>query len=175
MPITGPMCLLIALWVVLAGCSAAPPKPAKHADDSGMQDEATSAPASMLVTHQEGEEGSGADDHGEDGREGSAPKPARADDVDYNVTYQDCRALARVYGGAWLSEELQKLNAAKLKKAQFEKAEARIRKDADETREQWLSQCEGIVDTPYPFSRLKCALKARSVKRFDDCWDGKAE
>lgn len=94
---------------------------------------------------------------------------------DYDLTVSDCRALADVYRGAWLGEEMEKLNAKKLKEKQFQQAEAQVKKSAEEAAENWYGACEGIAGSPFIHSRLKCATKSKTVQRFNDCWDGKIQ
>ena len=70
---------------------------------------------------------------------------------------------------------MDKLNAKKLKPKAFEQAKADVEKAAQDAGENWRSACDFIVGSPFLFSRLKCATKAKTVQRFNDCWDGKVE
>jgi hypothetical protein len=170
-----------ALALVVLGCSGAQNKEKESSDwdpaDSSGGDEVASSSGGdgSGDSGDSGSGDSGAIDGG-DGDETPAPKPKPPPGADdYDLTYSDCRALAATYRGAWLSEELTKLNAKKLNEKAFEKAKAQVEKSAEEAGENWRSACDSIVGSPFLYSRLKCAMKAKAVQRFDDCWDGKVE
>jgi hypothetical protein len=89
------------------------------------------------------------------------------------MTPSDCSALASAYGKAWENDELAKLEKRQLKPKQAEAARAQVEKSAQEARDDWQSECDKTVGSPYLRSRLACAMKAKTVTRFNDCLDGK--
>jgi hypothetical protein len=106
---------------------------------------------------------------------GGKPRKADAPEEDYEVTHTDCLALADVYRAAWLRDERIKLDKQKFDAKLRARAEKNLEAAADKGSDNWLSQCRGVVDSPYPRSRLDCAVKARTVTRFNDCWEGRVK
>jgi hypothetical protein len=100
-------------------------------------------------------------------------EPAPVGGDDYEMTPEDCRALATIYGKVWKADEVTKLEARKLKEKPHQEALAAIEQDAAETKGNWQSECDKTVGSPYLRSRLDCAMKAKTVQHFDDCLDGK--
>jgi hypothetical protein len=94
---------------------------------------------------------------------------------DYEISYQDCRALGSAYGRAWLGDERTKLDAKKLKQAQYDKVYEQLRDDSKGMAQQYQGECDKTVPSAYLRSRLKCALKAKRMQRFNDCMDGKSD
>jgi hypothetical protein len=94
---------------------------------------------------------------------------------DYEVQYGDCEALAAQYRRAWEADEYKKLEGQKFNDKQRAQAEANVKRESQEAQDNWLSACKGLVGSPYPRERLDCAMKQKSVKLFDDCWDGKMD
>ncbi len=105
----------------------------------------------------------------------SKPKRPAAVPDDYEMSYRDCKVVAETYGNAWLKDELEKLQNKKMGDKLRQRAENNTRKAAQEVEANWLSECNKIVGSPFIRKRLVCASKARTVKRFDDCWYGKTE
>ncbi len=105
----------------------------------------------------------------------SKPKRPAAVPDDYDMSYNDCKVVAETYGHAWLNDELKKLEGKKLGEKLRKRAEGNTRKAGQEVQDNWLSECHKIVGSPFIRKRLVCASKARTVKRFDDCWYGKTE
>ncbi len=106
--------------------------------------------------------------------DGDEPSPKKVDprDDNYEINHRDCAALARAYGRSWLGDELDKLNAKKLKTAQHEKFQSGLEDDSKEMADQYQGECDKTVGTAYLRSRLACAVKAKKMKRFNDCMDG---
>ncbi len=155
----------LSLAAMLAiGCSTAKPKQANDVDDSPVIADPVDAPEPDPVDDPPPES------------EPAAPKtqPVVGAD-DYEMSHSDCAALAQAYGGAWLHDEMEKLNAKKLKQAQFDQAAAQLRKDSDGMAAQYQDECGKTVGTAYLRSRLQCAMKAKTMQRFNDCMDGKVE
>ena len=116
------------------------------------------------------------DDESGDDDDEPAPKPKpKPKDEDYEINHRDCDALAGAYGRAWERDEMKKLNEKKLKKAAFDKQAAQLKEHAEGMKDNWRNECYGTVGTAYLRSRLKCAMKAKSMQRFNDCMDGLAE
>jgi hypothetical protein len=116
------------------------------------------------------------DDESGDDDDDAAPKgkPVTQED-DYEINERDCDALARAYGGAWKRDEFKKLNKKKLSKEKFDAQAAQLEEHATGMADNWRSECYKTVGTAYLRSRLQCALKAKSMKRFNDCMDGLAD
>ncbi len=165
---------VVGLALAGGGCSGTSKKKADDADSSWDMDGSDPEPASDGETPPETR---GDDDDDDDA---SAPKPkpkpkppTRADD--YEINHTDCDALARAYGGAWENDEMKKLNARKLPEKQFEKAAADVKKSGAEMATNWREECYKTVGTAYLRSRLQCAVKAKSLERFNNCMDGVAD
>lgn len=102
------------------------------------------------------------------------PEPtATVGSDDYELSHRDCRALARAYGRAWVNDELEKLAALNLEPARREEAATEIDQDGAEMHDNWLRECEKTVGTAYRHESLACAMKAKTMKAFDDCWQGR--
>jgi len=155
----------------LAACSGAQNKSQDDPEPS-LADEPTDSdsPPEMKVVK---------GDSDSDDEESSDDSPSKKDELppsdDYDITYQDCKELAGVYYRAWRKPELEKLEAKNFKPKLYETARKNVEKAAQEAGDNWLKECEGTVGTPYLYSRLKCAMKAKTVERFNDCLDGKAD
>lgn len=101
------------------------------------------------------------------------PAKARVE-PDYHLMPRDCDVLARAYHKAWLKDELKKRgkqHGDKLPPALHSK----IERSANQGRDQWLSQCLSVAGSTMPRKNLVCATKARSMERFDACWEGRAK
>lgn len=155
---------LTAAAIFALGCSTAKPKQANDVDQSPVIADPIDDPSPDPV-----------DDPPPDSQP-AAPKtqPVVGAD-DYEINHSDCQALGQAYGGAWLHDEMEKLNAKKLKQAQFDAAEAQLRKDSEGMGDQYQDECGKTVGTAYLRSRLACAMKAKTLQRFNDCMDGKSE
>jgi hypothetical protein len=110
------------------------------------------------------------DGDGEDPDPSPKPKPPSAAD-DYEIQHTDCDALALAYGRAWENDELKKSGDKKLTNAQIDA----LKRNAEEASANWQSECYKTVGTAYLRERLKCAVKAKSLERFNGCMDGTAE
>ena len=149
------------------GCSTAPPKQANEPDPISMPDPvddpvATEDPDPVPIDSPLSPEPS------------DKPKPDPGSD-DYEINIRDCEALARAYAGAWLNDEKTALDDKGLNKAQYDKVFAQIQEDSEGMFDNYFDQCGKTVGTTYLHSRLQCAIKAKSMKRFDDCMEGRAE
>lgn len=103
------------------------------------------------------------------------PGPREPSNVDNNQDYEiadrDCRALAKAYARSWRLDELKKVPSG-LTADQRTEVENDLETSSSEMREQYLGQCRNTVGTAYPIDNLKCAMKAKSMQRFDDCMAG---
>lgn len=99
--------------------------------------------------------------------------PSNVDDnQDYEITDRDCGALAAAYAEAWRLDETKKIPAG-MSPEERSHVEGELDGSSSEMREQYLGQCRNTVGTAYPYDNLKCAMKAKSMQRFDDCMAGK--
>jgi hypothetical protein len=161
--------LLLASWLALGACSSSQKEAEEPTGESGEGDDLMNQAEAL------GEEPSFEDRETVDPDSLPPTKPAPpAPAQDYEVGYGDCKALAGQYRRAWEMDEFKKLEKQTLNEKQRAQAESNVRKASQEAGDNWLSACEGLVGSPYPRDRLDCAMKAKSVKVFDDCWDGKA-
>jgi hypothetical protein len=147
--------------------------PAPRWDSSSAHDEENTYDArGRSSSSSSSEDGSSSDDGGSDE---SAPRKRREQEDDYDMTYADCKVLARTYRNAWYHDEIEKLNSRKLPEKHFKKAEANVEQAANDGGENWLQACNTTVGSPQLRSRLKCASRAKTLQRFNDCMDGKVE
>ncbi len=155
----------------LGACSGSQSK-AEDATEPSLTDDPTETQPKreMRVVH-----GDSSDDDGETDEDPQPKEDGPPPSDDYDMTYRDCKALAGVYYRAWRKAEMDKLEGKSFKPKLYETAKNNVDKAAQEAGDNWLQECEGTVGTPYLYSRLKCALKAKTVDGFNDCLDGKAE
>jgi len=92
---------------------------------------------------------------------------------DYLMSHRDCDALAQAYRRAWLRDERKKLD--KMAEKLRAQAAANLDNAANQGAESWLTSCQGIVGSPQVRTNLKCALKAKSLERFEACMAGQVE
>ena len=151
----------------LLGCSTAPPKQANEPDpfaapdpieDPVETDDPDPVPVASPLSPKPSDE----------------PTPDPGSD-DYEINIRDCEALARAYAGAWLNDEKANLGKKGMKKEQCDKVLAQIQEDSKGMFDNYFDQCGKTVGTTYLHSRLQCAIKAKSMKRFDGCLEGSAE
>jgi len=143
------------------GCSAAPPKQADEPDPIAAPEPvdepvASEDPDPKPVDAPLSPEPS------------DTPKPDPGAD-DYEINIRDCEALARAYAGAWLNDEKATLDKKKLKKEQHDEVMAQIQEDSQGMFDNYLDQCGKTVGTTYLRSQLDCAIKAKTMKKFDEC------
>lgn len=163
----------LAGGLCLGACSGGQSKPEDATEPSLTDDETDTQPKrEMRVVHGDAPEDEPGDES-EDEPEPDTDAPAPSDD--YDMTYRDCKALAGTYYRAWRKAEMDKLEGKSFKPKLYETAKKNVDKAAQEAGDNWLKECEGTVGTPYLYSRLKCALKATTIDRFNECLDGKAE
>ncbi len=151
----------------LAACSGSQPKPQ---DDPEPWATEPTEPASDPEPADDP-----ADDPVDEPTDDPPPKKAEPANDDYDMTYRDCQALAGTYGRAWERAEREKLEKKNFKPKLYETALKNVQKAAQQAHDNWLQECEGTVGSPFLYNRLKCALKAKTVERFNDCLDDKAE
>ncbi len=151
----------------LVACSGSQPKP--QDDFEPPTDEPTEPATNFEPTDDP------ADEPGDEPTNDPPPKKAQPASDDYDITYRDCQALAGTYSRAWERVEREKLEKKNFKPKLYDTALKNVQKAAQEAGDNWLEECAGTVGSPFLYSRLKCALKAKTVERFNDCWDGKAE
>jgi hypothetical protein len=94
---------------------------------------------------------------------------------DYEITHNDCEALAIAYARAWENDEIEKLDEKKLAEKAFQSARDEIETGKQHMHDDWLGECIKTVGTAYLYKNLQCATKARTMQRFDDCWNGKVQ
>lgn len=94
---------------------------------------------------------------------------------DYLITYQDCEALAGNYGRVYRREEAAKVDEKNLTGKALENAQKLVNENTRVAQENWLNECQGIVETAQPRDNLKCAMKAQTLQRFNACMDGKLD
>jgi hypothetical protein len=156
--------LLFAVAVGLLACSGSQKKDSAKKDDWDPQD--MSVPDPKPATDD--------DDAGERGDDDDEPAPrhhpvSQADD--YELQHSDCDALGLAYGRSWENDEIKKLGDKKITDSQL----ASIKQNADEAAQNYKEECGKTVGTAYIRDRLKCAVKAKSLERFNACLDGSAE
>ncbi|MBM4376418.1 MAG: hypothetical protein FJ095_15155 [Deltaproteobacteria bacterium] len=98
--------------------------------------------------------------------------PRQAEEIDVN--YEDCTVLAETYKKVWLRNALERGAAAKDGELR-EAAEASQREAAETAGENWLKACARIVGTRMVRRHLVCASRAKTLQRFNDCYDGKGD
>lgn len=154
--------------LTLAGCSTAPPKQANEPDPISMPEPAGD-PSDEPVADP--------DPKPVDAPLSSAPSDDAPDPAadDYEINHRDCEALARAYANAWKNDEMATLEKKKLSQAQHDKIATQVQEDSQGMFDNYIDQCGKTVGTTYLRSRLQCAAKAKTMKRFDDCMDGRAD
>ncbi|MCA9620873.1 MAG: hypothetical protein KC731_17740 [Myxococcales bacterium] len=155
--------------LLLVACGQKPPAEAPDPEpDLSSSDDPEPTPVETSDTTPE--------DDGPTGDDAPPPKPAAdpgSDDIE--LTYRDCATIARAYGQAWLNDEKQTLDGKGLKKPQYDKMLAQLEEDSAGMEENYRSECDKTVGTAMLRSRLVCAVKAKTMARFDACLDGKAQ
>ncbi|MSP25854.1 MAG: hypothetical protein EXR75_11980 [Myxococcales bacterium] len=158
-----------------AADTATPPETVATAarDASGSRDGATAGGSEpSAAPHGDASETGTANDDATT-REPPAPKhapPKAGEEIDLSAA--DCAVLADTYASAWRADAHAKEALKKDPKLQ-QLAEKNIAAAAETARENWLRACHSIVGAAFIRSRLVCASKAKTVARFDACWDGK--
>lgn len=152
--------MALAVGLNLVGCGGSPPP----AEETTPQPAAEPSPAP-------------AEPEAADAPEPAAPStpkgPSTVDNnTDYEIGERDCRALAAAYAESWRLDELAKVPAG-MSPSERTEVENELDGSSKEMREQYLGQCRNTIGTAYPYDNLKCAMKAKSMKRFDDCMAGK--
>jgi hypothetical protein len=169
----------IILALTLAACGG----DKKNADDASSFDGDQPADDNLMEQAdslgEEGGDDSGDDGSGEVSSDGPTiekrKKKKKAREQDYLLMYRDCKALAGTYGRAYENDELKKLEKQRFNEKQLANAQNNVKKAAREAADNWFSACESIVDSPFLYTRLSCAMKASTIQRFNDCWDGKVD
>ncbi len=152
----------------MVGCGDKKPKTADDADTGGTVEPEPApdpAPASSIRPLEEGGGSSSSNSN----------KPIDPADDEYELNHRDCDALASAYARSWENDEMVKLDKKNLKPKQHERVAAQIHEGAIEASDNWRSECHKIVGTAMLHSRLSCAAKAKTMQRFNDCWDGKVQ
>jgi hypothetical protein len=98
------------------------------------------------------------------------PPPATAGD--YDITYNDCAELVGNFERRLREDEEAKLQAQKLEGKSLEKAKAIVADVVQKGVDNWRGNCQSIVGTVQVRSRIRCAIAADSLARFNGCWDG---
>jgi hypothetical protein len=162
--------VVVLVYLALGACSGAKKEPKNEPDDTAGGSDDVTQPDDAATTHHD--DGGGA---GEDGpKVEPSPKPA-VREQDYEITYTDCEALAQAYAGAWEHDEMEKLNKKGLPEKQFQAAQEQLQSGKQHMLDNWLSECQKTVGTAYLYKNLQCATKARTLQRFNDCWEGKVQ
>jgi PBP1b-binding outer membrane lipoprotein LpoB len=144
------------------GCSSSPPPKAPDTD-------ATTKPEEPSKNEPSDEPAPDASSSAAEAATPKAPKPTG----DHHMNYDDCMVLADVYGNAWFRDAMEKETNKNAKLA--ETVEKNHRASADGAKQNWLNACSKIVGSAMPLKNLKCATKAKTVARFNDCWDGRVD
>ena len=88
--------------------------------------------------------------------------------VDYTITARDCDDLAARFHDVTRADMMAQLGD-KQTEAQRAAAEKGIEQMANQARDGYLKQCDGLIDKVYERPRIDCALEARTVSAFDTC------
>jgi len=160
-------CTIAALAALTSGCGGTSSQPPAEPDGTTVSASGPSAVASSGPTEAPEPTASPA----------QGPPPTKgpstvANNQDYEISDRDCHALATVYAEAWRLDEQKKIPEG-VAEAQRTELETELEGSSAEMREQYLGQCRNTVGTAYPYDNLKCALKAKTMQRFDDCMVGK--
>jgi hypothetical protein len=99
------------------------------------------------------------------------PPPAAAGD--YTITFTDCDKLVGNYERVLRQSEMAKLDAKKLPAKNYDKAKEQVEEVVQQGVAVWRGQCQSITGTVQVRSRIKCAVAAGDLDRFNGCWDGK--
>ncbi len=159
------ICVFSLLATHCGGAGEAPPKLAETSTSSETAPDAAPAPPPTTAA---------AMDEPAASKPPEAP-PARArEEPDYQLMPRDCEVLARAYHKSWLKDELKKRGKQHGDKVP-PALHSRIERSAEQGRDQWLGQCLSIAGSTMPRKNLVCATKARSIERFDACWEGRAK
>lgn len=169
---TATSAIILALAFAACGGDKKKADDASSFDDSAPADDTLMAQAEAL-SDDSSDEPSG--DVDSDGPEIERKKRKQPRDQDYIISYRDCKALAGNYGRAWESDERKKLEGRRFNDKQLATAQNNVKNAAREAADNWLSACESIVDSPFLYTRLSCAMKSKTIERFNDCWDGKVD
>jgi hypothetical protein len=103
---------------------------------------------------------------------GTFGDPPPAAGGDYEITFDDCSRLCDNFERRLREDEEGKLQAQKLEGKALEKAKAIVDEVVQKGLENWRGQCRTIVGTVQVRSRIRCAIAADSLARFNGCWDG---
>lgn len=162
---------LYALIFVINGCSSS--APARSAPTTASSSTPATHPAPDATTTSsapplESPTSSG----GEASPKPPLAPPKQAEEIDIN--YEDCTVLATTYKKVWLRDALEKDATANDPK-RAERAEENLREAAETAGENWLKACARVVGARMVRKNLVCASRAKTLQRFNDCYDGKAD
>jgi hypothetical protein len=91
---------------------------------------------------------------------------------DYSLTAGDCAELGRKLADLIRSDARAALDP-KLSAKQREQGEASIDRAAEHREREWLDTCRGsLVGKIVDRTALQCAMRAGTVKAFDECLNG---
>lgn len=161
-------------WLGTAGCA---PAPATLPVEEPSGPAATSEDGAHAAPQSDRSEGATSATATDASPTETAPTPKHAPPVagdEIDLSGNDCSVLADTYAAAWLSDALAKEGPKKDPKLK-ELAEKNVKAAAEKARDTWLGACNSIVGSAFIRGRLVCASKAKSVARFEACWDGKTE
>ena len=147
-----------------AGCGSSTPAAESATRPVPSLDDATSTEASEAT-------------HTERDREPAQPSPVATTNAQsipdsHDITNGDCDALGDQLKAATRADQLATLDA-KLSAAQRSQAEESINTVSVKVGEKWTESCRrSLVGGATDSGSLKCALRAKTVKAFDDCLNG---
>jgi len=97
--------------------------------------------------------------------------------VEIDVNYDDCTVLAATYEKVWFrnAEESPTKRGSEGGTSSRPAGVDELRSAAQTAGANWLKACAQVAGTPMPRKNLVCASKAKTLERFNDCWDGKAD
>lgn len=153
------------LFVLAAGCSGPPPAEAPT-------QAATAVPSAPLPT------ASASEKPAREPPQHAAPVTTFGDPVpaaagDYEITVNDCTKLWTNYERRYREVEEAKLAAQKLQGKYLEKAKVTVDEAVKQAVDNWRGQCQSIIGTVQIRTRIRCAVEAETLDRFNGCWDGK--
>jgi len=161
-----PVLAVLASTLALAGCGGGTPPPDDPTDKAD-----TMAPDEGRETHGSTETEPVADEpkalsYGAK----KTTDPGVADD--YTLTQKDCVELGKQYVVVQKADQMAQLNP-KLSADQKATAEKNIDKVVQPMGDRWADGCiSSLVGNVAERKRLECAMRAKTVKAFDDCLNG---
>lgn len=97
--------------------------------------------------------------------------------IDVEIQEDDCNLLSETYERVWLRESEEKASKSPptVVSTNPNNEATALRALAVTTAENWRKACTSIAGSSMPRGNLVCASKAKTLARFNDCWDGKTD